>query len=35
MERLSNSRALAADGGLDRHILKARVHSDDPITDLA
>ena len=27
--------ALAADGGLNGHILKARVHSDDPITDLA
>jgi DNA repair protein SbcD/Mre11 len=27
--------ALAADGGLNGHILKARVHSDDPISDLA
>jgi len=27
--------ALAANGGLNGHILKARVHSDDPITDLA
>jgi DNA repair protein SbcD/Mre11 len=27
--------ALAADGGLNRHILKARVHSDDPVPDLA
>lgn len=26
---------LAADGALNGHILKARVHSDDPITDLA
>jgi DNA repair protein SbcD/Mre11 len=27
--------ALAADGGLNKRILKARVRSDDPITDLA
>lgn len=27
--------SVAADGGLDGHILKARVHSDDPVTDLA
>jgi exonuclease SbcD len=27
--------ALAANGGLNGHILKARVHSEDPITDLA
>jgi exonuclease SbcD len=27
--------ALAAGGGLNGHILKARVHSDDPISDLA
>lgn len=27
--------ALAANGGLNGHILKARVNSDDPITDLA
>lgn len=32
---LEQLEALAADGGLNGHILKARVLSDDPVTDLA